>query len=350
MNRNKQQGLSLVELMIAITIGLVLMTGVVQMFLSSKTVFTTQQGLSRLQETGRLAVEFMSRDLRQAGFVGCIYPTAWNIESTLDVGHTFSPGFDFSQAMNVYKVADVPAVIQPSLAPAPSADTPVLVVYAASGNSANVSTTNSADAVFVEVTSGAGTACPSGICVGDIVVISDCDKAKVFQVTGLNENGGEVELNHEDSGTPGNRASRVSWGGAANNLTEIFEPEADAEVFKLNRIVYYISEDADGNVGLYQQTNLEPAFELLRGVENFRVQIGMDTDADRAVNDYVDFNTVANWENAVAARVDVLVQTPDDNATQDKQTYEFADQEITATDNRIRQVFSTAVGIRSRLP
>src|SRR5690625_4500286 len=68
----KQQGLSLVELMISITLGLVLMTGVMQMFLSSRTVFSTHQAISRIQESGRLAMEFMSRDIRMAGFMGCM--------------------------------------------------------------------------------------------------------------------------------------------------------------------------------------------------------------------------------------------------------------------------------------
>ena len=45
-----QRGFSLIELMVAMVIGLVLMTGVVQMFLSSKQVFSTQQGISRVQK------------------------------------------------------------------------------------------------------------------------------------------------------------------------------------------------------------------------------------------------------------------------------------------------------------
>src|SRR5690554_5044513 len=68
----KQQGLSLVELMISITLGLVLMTGVMQMFLSSRTVFSTHQAISRIQENGRLAMEFISQDVRMAGFMGCM--------------------------------------------------------------------------------------------------------------------------------------------------------------------------------------------------------------------------------------------------------------------------------------
>ncbi|HEY7886274.1 MAG TPA: prepilin-type N-terminal cleavage/methylation domain-containing protein, partial [Cellvibrionaceae bacterium] len=82
-SQQAQRGFSLVELMIAITIGLVLMTGVVQMFLSSKTVFSTQQGISRIQETGRMAMEFMAKDIREAGYQGCMSRMAINYFSTL---------------------------------------------------------------------------------------------------------------------------------------------------------------------------------------------------------------------------------------------------------------------------
>src|SRR5690606_41393549 len=69
--RRSSDLLSLIELMIAITLGLVLMAGVMQVFLSSRITFSTHQAMSRVQETGRLAMEFLSRDIRMAGFMGC---------------------------------------------------------------------------------------------------------------------------------------------------------------------------------------------------------------------------------------------------------------------------------------
>ena len=78
----QQKGLSLVELMVAVTLGLVLMGGVIQLFLSSRVVFSTQQSLSRVQENGRFAIEFITRDLRQAGYAGC---TNRNLPVTSDL-------------------------------------------------------------------------------------------------------------------------------------------------------------------------------------------------------------------------------------------------------------------------
>ncbi|MDO3380795.1 PilW family protein [Gilvimarinus algae] len=339
----QQRGLSLVELLISITIGLVLMTGIVQLFLSSKEVFTTQQGLSRLQETGRLAVEFISRDLRQAGYMGCAHPTDWNVGTTLNNGHTFNSSFEFGTPLQVYD-APPPNI---ALAPAPKAGTQILVAYTANDDSASVSQTNTSELVFIDLTTPAGEDCPSGICANDIVVVADCDKAMVFQVTGFNEVGAEVELQHQAGADPGN--ARTSWGGNPDNLVETFSE--GAEVFKINTVAYYVAEDAEGNPGLYQKIGGDPSFELLRGVENLNISVGVDNNADRAADEYIDHGSVgANWKNVVALRVEVLVRTPEDKATSENQTYEFAGAEVTATDNRIRQVFTTTIGVRSKLP
>lgn len=64
----RQTGFTLVEIMLAITLSLILIAGVVQVYLSSKTSFRVQNQLSRLQENQRISVEFLQRDIRQAGF------------------------------------------------------------------------------------------------------------------------------------------------------------------------------------------------------------------------------------------------------------------------------------------
>jgi type IV pilus assembly protein PilW len=71
--RQQQLGLSLVELMVALVLGLVLMSGVIQVFLSSRQTYSTNEAVSRMQENGRFALEFISRSARLAGYVEPIY-------------------------------------------------------------------------------------------------------------------------------------------------------------------------------------------------------------------------------------------------------------------------------------
>jgi len=65
--RYGERGLSLVELMIAMTIGLILLAGVYQVFISSSLSYKYQEDISRLQENARMAMDQLAQDVRQAG-------------------------------------------------------------------------------------------------------------------------------------------------------------------------------------------------------------------------------------------------------------------------------------------
>lgn len=67
-----QRGFSLVELMVAVTIGLIILAAVSGIFVTSKSTYNTTDSLARLQENARFAVHYLSRDIRMAGFAGCL--------------------------------------------------------------------------------------------------------------------------------------------------------------------------------------------------------------------------------------------------------------------------------------
>jgi len=70
MNKSRfkqQQGMTLIEIMIALVLGIFLIAGVLEIFLGSKQSNRMLENLSRLQENGRYAMDFMSRDIREAG-------------------------------------------------------------------------------------------------------------------------------------------------------------------------------------------------------------------------------------------------------------------------------------------
>lgn len=65
----RQRGLSLVELMIGLTLGLILLLGIIQVFISSKQTFATNDAMAKLQENGRFALEFITQSARLAGYI-----------------------------------------------------------------------------------------------------------------------------------------------------------------------------------------------------------------------------------------------------------------------------------------
>ncbi|MFT5419524.1 MAG: type IV pilus assembly protein PilW [Candidatus Endobugula sp.] len=71
-----QSGLSLVELMISITLGLLIMVGVLQLYATSNVNARTSQGASRIQENIRYAMTRIGDDIAQAGNIKCAKGTA----------------------------------------------------------------------------------------------------------------------------------------------------------------------------------------------------------------------------------------------------------------------------------
>ena len=64
----RQRGVTIVELMIGITIGLVVMLFVSNAFLNGVSTQSSQNGLTRLQESGRFALQLFENEISKAGF------------------------------------------------------------------------------------------------------------------------------------------------------------------------------------------------------------------------------------------------------------------------------------------
>jgi type IV pilus assembly protein PilW len=74
----RQQGLSLVELMIALTIGMVLAIVATQAYMSASTAQSSQTDLTRIQESARFAFDLFAREARLAGYRNNAVPgDAW---------------------------------------------------------------------------------------------------------------------------------------------------------------------------------------------------------------------------------------------------------------------------------
>jgi type IV pilus assembly protein PilW len=65
-----QWGVSLIELMVALVIGLFLILGAVTVFNQSRNTYRASESVARLQEVGRLAMDVIETDVRMANFWG----------------------------------------------------------------------------------------------------------------------------------------------------------------------------------------------------------------------------------------------------------------------------------------
>lgn len=341
----RELGLSLVELMISITLGIVLMTGVVQIFLSSKSVFSSQQGLSRIQETGRLGVEFLARDLRMAAYYGCYRPKPNFPGGELQNGTMVISGLhgNFAEGVRGYNsIASLPggaAALGASITPLTKGTANLVIVRSVNVAGLPLSKANDLNGVYAYTPGPADkNGCVEGMCNNSAVIVSDCFKARVYQVAvAPSVTGNEVYLRHN-----------AGWGGGVI-ATENF---LNAEVAAVNTNIYFLAKGVSGQPSLWQKTNTEAPVELLEGVEQMRITYATSDNQSYRLASVL---AAADWNKVNSIRIELVARSADNNLVDSPQPYTLGGVTITPTpeagvvDRYLRQVFTSTIGIRSRL-
>lgn len=326
---SKQSGITMIEVMIAMLIGLVLMGGVMQIFASSRHTYRMHEATSRMQETGRMALEMISRDIRMADFWGCASDIV-NVTNGLD---TAGAGFiDFSSG----GIAGVEGGAGPDS------------LTLRGGTNAGVTLLPP----FGPLTSSPINI-PAGNTLqqGDVVFVADCESADVFQISNADPDTTGV-LQHDTSGStsPGNDnvADPTCAGANAHCLSKIYG--ADATVFTTNQTTYTIGAGSEGQPALFRN-----GLEFLDGVEDMQILYGEDLDAPGTpgagvANYYVPANQVADMNNVISIRVAIVTRSYDDNLTSNaNQAYSVLGINRVAPDERLRQVYTSTINVRNRL-
>lgn len=105
--RRVQSGVSLIELMIALVIGTLLILGAIQVFAASRSAYMISEGIARVQENGRFALDFLQRDIRMAGHLGCVNDQAHYQNDPVGLQTTFvstpAPELDFGVSIQGYE-------------------------------------------------------------------------------------------------------------------------------------------------------------------------------------------------------------------------------------------------------
>ncbi len=360
------QGVTLIEMMISLTIGMIIIAGIGYIFLGSRQGFRSQDALSRMQEGARAAFEIMDKDIRMAGFTGC------------------PPNSAASGDINILSSAsdwDKNLIGQP-LVGYDSASTS----WSASGGLNGVAThvlrgdaltvlraDNSAE--FIVSSHNTGTSqitltANHDINQGAILIAAkaDCSRTAVFQKTNTctisSGSCGNAIVQHGSSS-----ATTTYALGSPAGTTYTFD--AGSRIYRLSAVTYYIRTNTYGEPALYRQvlgtTSGSPsntAEELIEGVQDMQLLYGIDTNADRAVDSYVTADTLttsANWLTVLGIRVSLLMVSRQDEQgiTTQPQQYsldmngdgDVADtgETVTPSDLLLRKVFTTTIAVKNRL-
>ncbi|GAB4361723.1 MAG: PilW family protein [Gammaproteobacteria bacterium] len=323
MNRNSQRGFSLVELMVAIVISLFLVAGVVQVYISNKSTYRFGEALSRLQENGRFALDYMATEIRQADFWGCADLTA--------VQNNLNPSAGWTSFLTAGGVAGTDN---------PTGTPDVLTIRGALDRGLRLRKVmpDTAAAAFVPLL--------SGLSQGDIVLLSDCLDGDIFQITNISPGTGG---DSDKAALVHNAGSVVSPGNSTHTLSKAYG--LDAGVYLMSARTFSVANNPAGEPALFVTGNGGAPQELVDGVEDMQILYGEDTDVpgDGVPNRYVPAGAVADMNAVTAIRVSLLLRSPEDNVLETPQTYTYnGGAPVTAGDRRLRQVYTATINIRNR--
>lgn len=370
----KQTGLSLIELLIAMVLGLSLAAGVVQVYVGNSTTERSQEARARLQDNGRFALNFLAQEVRMGGYLGCLSGIDEDtVNSTLAASpNSFQPEFgiqgweadgtDFgtiSNSANNVAVVDTDGGgwgtsggnILPSINALPDSD--IVRIWSAAGTPAIINT------VTQGVTPTINIDAITDLQEGDILLLSDCDQADWVQACEIDPAGGgttsDITL-APASGTcsPGNTASSpitVAAGGEAVRLegTLLYVGKRGNTATNVPALFrHQLGDDATPGV----------AEELIEGVESMQIVYGVNLDADsrNTVDSYLAADLITDWRSVISLRISLLMQSVENGVVPAPQPYTFmgvtydgsAGNGDLAQDRRVRRVFNSTINLRNR--
>ncbi|HZF98642.1 MAG TPA: PilW family protein [Pseudoxanthomonas sp.] len=395
--RQGMRGVTLIELMIALLIGIVLLLGLVQIFSASRAAYQLSQGIARNQESSRFAIDFLSRDLRMAGHTGCIndqsllssdatginggnirslFLTEAQREANTVSALPFPLRFDvsiqgFEAAGTAPKgVVDIPgapvvgtaADWSPALPPAladlnPVAGSDILVLRYFSAEEAPVTafdatgTITYADAAAL-ATAGSG-----------LFAVADCRGASVFQASATPTS---TTLSVAQTGL-----NASSLGYVSSQDGPLAYKAGSASLFRVESIAYYIGIGAAGEPALYRarwttapgSAELNPVKEeMVEGIESMQLLFGRDVanpgyiatmDTAGAISNATsDAANAAAWRRVGAVQVGLLVRNAGERAAALQSADGRRVLEVTMNvpaDANYRSTYETTVALRNRL-
>lgn len=344
LSRFRMQGLSLIELMIAILIGAFLTLGLLQVFSASREAYRLSEGIARVQENGRFALDYLQRDIRMAGHFGCVNDQARLETANILQSHT-SGNLDFNVSIRGYDSAPTGLTLNP----VPIAGSDLLVLRFLTGDGlpiAGIDTTAgtvTVDSTRWNVLTQGGV--PNPILFG----IADCAHADVFQANAVAASTGTVTLP--------NAAILSRYG--------VNPAGGPATLYRAEAIVYYIGQGTSNRPSLFRArigSASNTSEELIEGIENMQFRYGQDRSAAGAPpTGYIASqgtatdvgNAATEWRRVGQVEVAVLAASPNPASTAQAVTSRvprlLGVTPTVANDRRYRAVYQSTIALRNRL-
>ncbi len=334
---SKESGLTIVEILVALVLGLFLTTGILSVYLGSKQTYRAMEAVSRSQEDGRYAFDLLGRTVRMAGFIGCTRLGDSNLnindQSGIDQPDEFGQDTFIRGEDDLGSGEDVGGRQV-------TEDTDTITIRGGAGSSSLVrSNVDPSAGVAVRVYRNA-----DGWVAGDVLMISDCSNVDIFPTTRVNPVQAGVNIRH-------NEVSLTS--------SHIYLKDA-ADVMSYIDTTYFISgcenpeDDAPPCLALWRfERGRGLLEEVLEGIHDMQILYGVGTGGAPGLDRYqtaAEVTASSNWGRVVAVRIALLLVSAEDNLVDSPQAVPFNGALLEPDDHRLRRVETSMIAIRNRLP
>lgn len=304
-----QSGFSIVELMVALLLGLVLLGGVISIFLTNQQAFRTNENLGRLQENARISFELMARELRQAGGNPCGASLTANLlnNSTTDWTVNWDAGVlqGFEGNIAATGIVSTGAGVGERVAGTDA----IKVISGSMFNGVTITSHVGADARITLNVSN------HGFAAGNVVMVCDGESAAITRLTAVS------------TGTPGT-VTHLEGAGIADNCsrglrfpTQCAQPTGNIRnlaaggfVNRLTASTWYIGNNARGGRSLYRVSLGGGTEEIADGVTDMQIDYLVRDGTGSLGTNWVQAATITDWSpgntsQVVAARLQMSLQS-----------------------------------------
>lgn len=306
----RKAGFSLIELMIALLLGLFIIGGVISVFLSNRIAYQQNENLGRMQENARYAFEVLGRDFREVGGIACgsNLPTA-NVLNNASTNWWSNWG----DGLHGYEGDQtLPAKAVGTNATDRVTGTDAVLIYTGTSDSGVTVAEHNPTAAQFKVNTTA-----HGFVDGDILLVCDYKQAAIFQVTSASTSNVTIVHNTGNTVEPGNCSKGLGYPTdctTTNGTAKSFE--GGGVMSKLASNAWYIGFNGRGGRSLYRvrltrsgSNAATEAEEIAEGVTNLQIQyLSKDASGNLPTN-YVDANSITNWTGVVATRLTFTLQS-----------------------------------------
>lgn len=284
-NNRQSHGFSLVELLVAMVVGLVIISGAFSLHITTRKTQAVNEMQMDMAADARFAIELISYDLRHAGMWGGTNKSGLIGCKSSDAACSASSGGE-----------TVPGTVTGDCITATSwtydLRTPVFAT--------DESVANPYSASCIPGTEGQ-------VATSDILEIRYADSNNIV----------DAALVAGQAYVRSNAINGRLFVGATRPVIDAYDSASQTRNYELQAYVYYISDytdaEGDGIPSLRRVALINgPALQnqtLVSGVTDLQVQFGVDVDDDEAIDRYVDPDDVDDWSDVYAAKIWLVMRS-----------------------------------------